>query len=127
MDAIRDVRLELCVSGKYDNSADCFRSNEVKELPDGTNVTVVLSDGVLEFELRPIQDLRPVAIILAGEDPPFVVLCLNYKHAESGYEDVIDLSCSVSHSKCDVVKEVVVRRMEPCHYCARQPRLAAVP
>jgi hypothetical protein len=116
---VRDIGLKYRVSCKYNNGMYDVRLEEFEEFPDGTNMPVVLAYRVLEPELGSIQHLCPVAVVGTRKDPPLVVLGLDYKYAESGYKDVIDLSGAIHQSKRNVVKEVVVRWTEPCLYFAR--------
>ena len=92
---IRDIGLKYRLSSKYNNGMHDVRIEEFEELPDGTNMPVVLAYRILESELGSVQHLCPVAVVSTGKDPPLVVFGLDYKYSKSRYEDVVDLSCAV--------------------------------
>jgi hypothetical protein len=65
---IRDLGLKYRASCKYNDGMYDVRLEEFEEFPHGTNMPVVLTNRVLEFELGSIQHLCPVAANRAAEN-----------------------------------------------------------
>ena len=123
---LRNFCLELRFASENDNRLDGARRQEIKEALHRPNVPDVLEYCVLELEPPLEKDLSPIRLIRVGEDPSFVVLGLDDEHAEPRNEDVINLSCSVTHLKGDVIHQVIVRRTEVRQRDAGQPSLATI-
>lgn len=63
-----------------------------KELNQGHDMSVVLMEGILEFELVAVgEGLGPLRLIGSAEDPTSHILGLNHEDAEARNDDMVDL------------------------------------
>lgn len=124
--SMRNIGLELGLSREDDNRLDNFWSQKIEQLLHGSNMTKILEDGVLKFELFLEQNLRPVGLLGIREDPSFVVLGFYHEDTKPGNEDVVNLSCAIAQRKGYVIHQVVVWRGKSLSNRPRKPGLAFV-
>jgi hypothetical protein len=80
---------------------------DAQELRKRSGMAVVLSQWVLELALFAKQNLRPLGLSFAAEDPPTSVLRLYDEDAEARDNDMINLCRSIRGRDDDVVKSRV--------------------
>ena len=66
----------------------------------------VLENWILKFELHPVEHLRPRGVLGVRKDPTLVILGLDHEHAESRYQDVINLRGAILDLQGDVIQEM---------------------
>ena len=65
-----------------------------------------LEDWILKFELHTVEHLRPRGVLGVRKDPALVIFGLDHEHAESGYQDVINLRGAILDLQGDVIQEM---------------------
>jgi len=102
-DTIRDVGLELSISGEDNIRLNRVRRKKIQKVSNSSHMPLILVNRVLKPVPSPIENLHPIATTGIGKDPSFVVLGLYDEYAKSRYQDVIDLCSTAVEAKRDMV------------------------
>lgn len=95
--------LQLTAFTEDDVGAEHFTA-QPKMILQVANMFLILPDGIVKSVLFPaFKRLGPVTAVFVAENPPAVILRLEYIDAGFGYHDKVDFSgCAVSFRQIDI-------------------------